>query len=170
MFKKKLMFTCIPLKVYLNSYLTAAWKPLVKIALALALAHTLLFKVKMLVSLSELLFNSSSKTLGQNSSSSHTLSFKVKMLVPTFPWGPPGPVLVPRGMSACNLINMTLFNLRLILRKQPAWGWGSGTVSGLPRAGRKPSWTRTCRSRRCNSVHPRSSRIWSWWGWGHWRG
>ena len=43
--------------------------------------------------------------------------------------------------------------------KAPALDWGSGTVSGLPQAERKPSWRRTCRSRRCSSAPLRSDRI-----------
>ena len=50
----------------------------------------------------------------------------------------------------------------------PALDWGIWTVSVWRRAGRKPSWRRTCRSTRCSSARPRSSRIW-WWG-GHWKG
>ena len=49
----------------------------------------------------------------------------------------------------------------------PALDWGIGTVSVLRRAGRKPSWRRTCRSTRCSSARHRSSHTWArrWWCW-----
>ena len=47
----------------------------------------------------------------------------------------------------------------------PALDWGIGTVSVLRRAGRKPSWRRTCRSTRCSSARHRSSHTWGRWCW-----